>query len=169
MQKFGKNTLRKSNGRPAIKASAVLPHRIAIHPGQPVTILCSDCSTWRRVERKLIRPHRLTDRGHGERDERCPGSNQLVDVDLTSEQWEERLREFDATAGFRRPTRVTRKPGRKAPPAVTQMQSRTAHLVRELADHQSGCARCRRMNLVCRSADRLRREINQVKKALISR
>jgi hypothetical protein len=157
----GRNTRRKSNDRPARRASSFRPHLITIRPDEPVTLVCPDCGIWTTLRRgNMIRPHRITSRGHGLRDVRCPGSGQLIDIDLTPEQWGARCWEATADAGQRRSQHVVRKPKRPSTPAVSQMQAATAAVRRLLGDHQVECAKCQ-TGRKCETRTRLRQHSNQ--------
>ncbi|MGP3950978.1 hypothetical protein [Streptomyces sp. 7N604] len=137
----------RHNGRPALKASEIRPNRITLYPGEPITVVCGDCSTWRRLRRKMITPHRLKDRGHGARKARCPGSGQRITIDLTSEAWQTAFAahlEAAKDASKRRGTKVVRKPQPAPTPAVSQMRVATLSQVRgaQKAHALYGCREC---------------------------
>lgn len=159
----GRNTLRKSNGRSPLRASRIRPDLITIRPDEPVTVACPDCGGWMTLRRGgMIRPHRSTD-GHV-RDERCPGSGQLIDLDLTPEQWGRRLVDASADAGKRRARNggVHRMPKRDVAPAVSQMKATTAPLRYRLAEHQATCPKCQTAGHRCERADMLRRNMRRL-------
>jgi hypothetical protein len=158
----GRNTVRKSNVRPVRRASSFRPNLITIRPDEPVTLVCPDCGIWTTLRRgSTIRPHRSTSRGHGLREERCPGSGQLIDIDLTPEQWGARLVHTSADAAKRRSQQVVRRPKRPATPAVSQMRATTAPVRRLLADHQVECSKCQ-TGRWCEKATRLRQRSNHL-------
>ncbi|MER7496386.1 hypothetical protein ABT033_27800 [Streptomyces pharetrae] len=75
---------------------------------------------------------------------RCDGSAQRVVIDITPEEWTERLLAAETTAASRRTARPIRKPRPQAAPAPVQMPAATRPLREQLAEHlQSDCPRCR--------------------------
>lgn len=117
----------RHNGRPVLKASKFRPSDITLHPGEPVTVVCSDCRTWRKLTRSMIPAHRSTDLGRDlrdadgtqvKRDTRCPGSGQRVLVDITLAQWVALIEEGGTEVASRRPTKVLRKVKAPQPGAV---------------------------------------------------
>jgi hypothetical protein len=149
----------RHNGRPAIKASTMRPENLNLREGEPRMVVCPDCNTWRRLTRSMIHPHRggvdqprPEDRRY--RDDvsvarpsngrRCDGSGQRIDIDLTPEQWSQRLLAAESTASSRRTTRPVRKPRPQSAPATGQMTPATRSLRELLAEHlQDDCAQCR--------------------------
>jgi hypothetical protein len=125
-----KETPVRHNGRPALNASQIRPSNITLHPGEPVTVVCADCRTWRKLTRGMIPAHRSTDPGcelrdnEGKlikRDTRCPGSGQRIEIDLTLAQWVGQIEDGLTEVAARRPTKVLRKIPTPKPPAVIHM------------------------------------------------
>ncbi|WP_410540539.1 hypothetical protein [Streptomyces sp. KL2] len=149
----------RHNGRPAIKASTFRPEHLNLREDETRMIVCPDCGTWRRLKRSMIHPHRdgvdvPKDGPRRYRDDpnapkpqtgrRCPGSAQRIEMDLTPEQWAQRLLAAESTAAGRRTTRPIRKPRQQPAPAPTQMNTATRALREDLTEHlQSDCLRCR--------------------------
>ncbi|MEW2467898.1 hypothetical protein AB0919_23180 [Streptomyces sp. NPDC046994] len=145
----------RHNGRAPIKASTMRPEDLSLRESEPRMAVCPDCQTWRRLSRSMITPHRdgvavpkadtrryFGDKPSGGR--RCPGSAQRIDIDITPEQWGEKLLEAETTAAGRRTARQIRKPRPQAAPATVQMPAVTRLLREQLAEHlQSDCPRCR--------------------------
>jgi hypothetical protein len=149
----------RHNGRAPIKASTLRPEHLNLREGETRMVVCPDCSTWHRLTRSMIHPHRdgvaqPKPEGRRYRDasvkakplngRRCPGSGQRIEVDMTVEQWTERLLTAESTASSRRTTNPVRKPRPQPAPATAQMNA-AAHGPREqLAEHfQDDCSQCR--------------------------
>jgi hypothetical protein len=76
---------------------------------------------------------------------RCPGSAQRISVDITAEEWIERLLAAEATAVGRRTACPIRQPRPQAAPATAQMTVATRTAREQLAEHfQDKCDRCHR-------------------------
>lgn len=166
----------RHNGRPAIKASTIRPEHLNLREGEPRMVVCPDCGTWRRLKRSMIRPHRdgvEQPRPEGRRyvDEvnqakpsngkRCDGSAQRIEIDITPEQWIERLLAAESTASSRRTTNPVRKPRPQTAPATVQMNSATRGPRERLAQHlQDDCSQCRLGH--CATAIELRKMISRI-------
>ncbi|MER6288468.1 hypothetical protein [Streptomyces sviceus] len=166
----------RHNGRPAIKASTMRPENLNLREGEPRMVVCLKCNTWRRLTRSMIHPHRdgvdqprPEDRRY--RDDvtvarpangrRCDGSGQRIDIDLTPEQWSQRLFAAESTAYSRRTTRPVRKPRPQAAPATGQMTLATRGPRELLAEHlQDDCAQCRSGH--CVTVIELRQRIRRI-------
>lgn len=144
----------RHNGRAPIRASQMRPEHLSLRENEPVLVVCPDCETWRRLKRSMILPHRdgtpverterryYGDKPSGGR--RCGGSAQRIVIDITPEEWTERLLAAETTAVGRRTARPIRKPRPQAAPAPVQMPAATRPLREQLAEHlQSDCLRCR--------------------------
>ncbi|WP_404870966.1 hypothetical protein ACI1MP_37580 (plasmid) [Kitasatospora griseola] len=144
----------RHNGRPAVKASKILATDINLHPDEPVTVVCADCRTWRKLIRGMIPAHRSTDLGRQRYDvdnhlvrcdTRCPGSGQRIVLDLTVAQWVARIEDGLTETAACRPTKVLRKVKTPTEPALHQLppvrptagSARTQYLT-----HRSRCAAC---------------------------
>ncbi|WP_172388169.1 hypothetical protein [Streptomyces sp. MNP-20] len=129
----------RHNGRAPIKASSLRPEHLHLREGETRRVVCPDCMTWRRLTRSMIHPHRdgvaqPKPEGRRYRDplvkakpsngRRCPGSAQRVEIDITPEQWTERLLAAESTAASRRITNPVRKPNVATAPAVGQMATK---------------------------------------------
>lgn len=120
----------RHNGQPVVLASSLPPNRISLFAGEPVMVACPFCDRWRGLRRRMITPHDVP----GEEFTRCPGSGQRIHVDVSSVEWQRRLREACGEASTRSGAwaarrvasgAVSRTSGRKlvrrsaAPPAPT--------------------------------------------------
>ncbi|MFE6520913.1 hypothetical protein [Streptomyces sp. NPDC057794] len=149
----------RHNGRPVIKASMIRPEHLNLREGEPRMVVCPECGTWRRLKRSMIRPHRdgvEQSRPEGRRycddaneakpsnGKRCDGSAQRIEIDITPEQWTERLLAAESTASSRRTSNPVRKPRPQAAPATAQMNSAARGPRERLAEHlQDDCLQCR--------------------------
>ncbi|MDO0929746.1 hypothetical protein QQY24_31985 [Streptomyces sp. TG1A-8] len=144
----------RHNGRAPLLASQMRPEHLSLRENEPALVVCADCDTWHRIKRSMILPHRdgapvektkrryFGDKPSGGR--RCNGSAQRIIIDITPEEWTERLLAAETTAASRRTTRPIRKPRPQAAPAPVQMPAATRPLREQLAEHlQSDCPRCR--------------------------
>lgn len=109
----------RHNGRPMIKASELGFAALALHPGEPPTLVCPDCHRWSFWKRGMIKPHNA-DTGH-----RCGGSNQRVHLDISSGDWLRSLPEQKAAvqlAGLRAERLQLQRTGRTSmpPPALSR-------------------------------------------------
>ncbi|MGV4985821.1 hypothetical protein ACVB8X_07165 [Streptomyces sp. NRAIS4] len=175
----------RHNGRTPIKASSLRPENLNLREGE-TSVVCPDCDTWRRLTRSMIHPHRDgveqpkpegrryrddTDKTKPSNGLRCPGSAQRIEMDITPEQWSEKLLTAETTASGRRTTKPARKPRPQAAPAPAQMApGQLIPVVRslneQLTEHlQSDCVRCRvgRCSTVIELRQRIRRTTAQAK------
>ncbi|MBB1258305.1 hypothetical protein [Streptomyces alkaliterrae] len=159
----------RHNRRAPILASQMRPEHLSLRENEPRLVVCPDCHTWRSLKRSMIKPHRdglpvettqpryPGDKPAGGR--RCPGSAQRIIIDLTVEDWTERLLTAEFTTASRRTTRPARKPRPHAAPAVAQMPAATRSLREKLTEHQRECVRCRTNR--CSRAIELRQQIRR--------
>ncbi|WP_329182183.1 hypothetical protein OG754_40340 (plasmid) [Streptomyces decoyicus] len=144
----------RHNGRAPLLASTLRPEHLSLRDGEPRLAVCPDCETWCRLTRSMITPHRdgvpvpkttrryVGDKPAGGR--RCDGSAQRITIDITPEQWEERLLAAETTAAVSRTTHAIRKPCPQVAPAPVQMPAATRPLREQLAEHLQGdCTRCK--------------------------
>ncbi|MFF5147873.1 hypothetical protein ACFY6U_50595 [Streptomyces sp. NPDC013157] len=173
----------RHNGRTPIKASSLRPENLNLREGE-TSVVCPDCDSWRRLTRSMIHPHRdgveqPKPEGRRYRDDttsskpsngrRCPGSAQRIEMDITPEQWSEKLHEAETTASGRRTTNPVRKPRPQAAPTPSQMAPgqlipAVGSLNEQLTEHlQSDCVRCRvgRCSTVIELRQRIRRITRQ--------
>ncbi|GAA1540730.1 hypothetical protein GCM10009730_57320 [Streptomyces albidochromogenes] len=128
----------RHNSRAAIKASTMRPEHLNLRDTEPHMAVCPDCSTWHRLKRAMITPHRdnvgvpdKKDEPRRYRDDavsskpsggrRCPGSAQRIELDITAEQWAERLLKAESTVAARRTARPIRKPQPVIPATVSRL------------------------------------------------
>jgi hypothetical protein len=113
---------KRTNGRPPLLLSTVLPERFNVRPDERRSIACPDCDVWHWINGKTtlkIREHDNKETG-----ERCPSSLQVVLVDIKVERWQKRQdrRTVDMLlAESRRPSQVLRKPKVPVAPPVHTM------------------------------------------------
>ncbi|MGW4814301.1 hypothetical protein ACWEPB_22010 [Kitasatospora cineracea] len=144
----------RHNSRPVLRASQIPATHISLHPGEPVTVVCTDCRTWRKLTRGMVPAHRSTDLGREligadgqqvRRDTRCPGSGQRIEIDLTVAKWRTRIEDGLTETAACRPTKVLRKVPTPKPPALHQLApaaptAATAHAAYD--GHRRRCAAC---------------------------
>ncbi|WP_370192967.1 hypothetical protein [Streptacidiphilus sp. MAP5-52] len=120
-------------------------------PGQPITMICPDCRTWRVLDRKMIKPHRKEDRGHDLHDRRCSGSGQRITLDVDITTWlarQERLLPDALQPETRRSAVQFYKPLPPAAPALREV----AVAVRERAAALPTAAEAKQVLLAHRKA-----------------
>ncbi|GGY77175.1 hypothetical protein [Streptomyces anulatus] len=110
--------------RPALKASEIPPQNLNLRDGERHSIVCPDCDTWHPLYRKMIKTHHLDREVRGGRAPRCPGSAQLIDMDISVEQWGERMLAADSTATGRRSARQHYKPLAQPPVPIYRLADR---------------------------------------------
>jgi hypothetical protein len=106
----------KPNGRPVLLASELAPNLLMLSPGSRPVVACPDCGTWRAPRRTMLPAHRAPDEIT-----RCPGSGQRVQIDLTTAEWQARLRAAVRDAGLRHGSRVHRGAHPPVPPPVFRL------------------------------------------------
>ncbi|WP_190094351.1 hypothetical protein [Streptomyces melanogenes] len=95
---------------------------------------------------------------------RCPGSAQRIAIDITAEQWAERLLAAEGTATSRRTTSPVRKPRPQNLPAIVQMNFAARGPREQLVEHlQDHCSQCRLGH--CATVMELRRLISRIAQA----
>jgi hypothetical protein len=144
---------KRTNNQPPLKLSTLSPDEYNVRRGEPMTIVCRGCRQWRRVmgatTLKVIEhgttacpdTRQIT---HGT----CPGSRQLVVVDIDITRWTRRQNQLSRD-GLHAHVRTTAaqfsKPTPLPAPAVSQIEApllnlavaRDAHLA-----HRARCAAC---------------------------
>ncbi|WP_371628107.1 hypothetical protein OG245_37440 (plasmid) [Streptomyces sp. NBC_01116] len=142
--------------RPALKASEIPPQNLNLREGERQSIVCPDCDSWHPLYRKMIKTHHLDREVCGGRAPRCPGSAQLIDMDISVEQWGERMLAADSTATGRRSARQHYKPLAQPPTPIYRLADRgpqgtpTLHRLLPLLEHarhavdqhRAACSRC---------------------------
>ncbi|MFG2977718.1 hypothetical protein ACGFYY_32600 [Streptomyces sp. NPDC048331] len=160
--------MRPSTREPLL-LSKLAPQNINLRDGEPRTILCPDCQTWHRLERKIVKPHHLdrTGRGAAGAAPRCKGSLRRVTFDLSVEEWGERLLRAEETVTGRRAQGGTRrKPLPVAPTAISRLAHTTDALRNGLRAHRASCQVCR-IGVPCDHAINLSDRINAQAQAAI--
>ncbi|MFF1593151.1 hypothetical protein ACFVY0_34280 [Streptomyces sp. NPDC058286] len=131
---------------PPLVVSTLKPHEVDLTVS---ALVCPTCRTWVPIStphssRPKLVPHH-TEKAGTEDPIRCPGSHRLVTVNLTADQWFQRLEEGLTQTNGRRSTRVIRKPKAGSAPAVMQIvggtvDDKTARKLNEA--HVRGCSTC---------------------------
>ncbi|MEV5605727.1 hypothetical protein AB0L33_30255 [Streptomyces sp. NPDC052299] len=89
----GRVRTKHTNGRAALLLSTMNPADYNVRLGEVRTITCPDCRTWRRIMGDTvlkIREHRIDTVSQGEKPPSCPGSDQLVVIDIDVRRWQAR-------------------------------------------------------------------------------
>ncbi|MFF7566620.1 hypothetical protein ACFZB4_42525 [Streptomyces pseudovenezuelae] len=147
----GRIRTKNTNRREALKLSSIAPEDFNVRPGETKSIACPDCRTWRRImgDKVLkIREHCISDKvPEGEKHVLCPGSDQLVVIDIDVRRWQVRqdrlLRDAmpqenrRAAQQFYKPLPAPAAPVSRIKAAVTLESSRQSYLA-----HRKGCTRC---------------------------
>ncbi|CAL9673129.1 hypothetical protein [Streptomyces sp. enrichment culture] len=131
---------------PPLVVSSLKPHEVDLAYS---TLVCPTCRTWVPISaphssRPKLVPHH-TEKAGTEGPIRCPGSHRLVSINITVDQWFQRLEEGLTQTNGRRSTRVIRKPKTSSAPAVMQIVDGTVDdkTARKLDEaHVRGCATC---------------------------
>ncbi|MFD8712023.1 hypothetical protein ACFV07_16365 [Streptomyces anulatus] len=131
----------RPSSRPALKASEIPPQNLNLREGERQSIVCPDCDSWHPLYRRMIKTHHLDSEVRGGRAPRCPGSAQLVDMNISVEQWGERMLAADSTATGRRSARQHYKPLAQPPTPIYRLADRgpqgtpTLHRLLPLLEH----------------------------------
>ncbi|MDX2521612.1 hypothetical protein PV355_41900 [Streptomyces stelliscabiei] len=147
----GRVRTKNTNRREALKLSSMAPEDFNVRPGEPKSIACPDCRTWRRImgDKVLkIREHCISDKlAEGEKHTGCPGSDQLVVVDIDVRRWQAKqdrlLRDAmpqdnrRAARQFYKPLPAPAVPVSRIKAEVTLETTRQSYLA-----HRKGCTRC---------------------------
>ncbi|MGW1534467.1 hypothetical protein [Streptomyces aureus] len=88
----GRVRTKHTNRRAALLLSKMAPEDYNVRPGEVKSIACPDCRTWRRIMGDTvlkIREHCISDKvAEGEKHITCPGSDQLVVIDIDVQRWQ---------------------------------------------------------------------------------
>ncbi|MFF4732868.1 hypothetical protein ACFY3M_48115 [Streptomyces mirabilis] len=147
----GRVRTKNTNRREALKLSSMFPEDFNVRPGETKSIACPDCRTWRRImgDKVLkIREHCISDKvAEGEKHVTCPGSDQLVVIDIDVRRWQARqdrlLRDAmpqenrRAAQQFYKPLPAPAAPVSRIKAEVTLETARQSYLA-----HRKGCIRC---------------------------
>ncbi|MGW4359469.1 hypothetical protein ACWEKU_12015 [Streptomyces californicus] len=156
----GRIRTKRDNRRPPLLLSTIKPQNINVREGEVMSIVCSDCERWLRImgdTQLKIREHCTRECAAGdtssEEHTRCPGSNQPVQLDISVEQWGEKVLAADSTATGRRSARQHYKPLAQPPTPIYRLADRgpqgtpTLHRLLEHArqavdQHRTACSLC---------------------------
>ncbi|WP_030978303.1 hypothetical protein [Streptomyces sp. NRRL S-1824] len=147
----GRVRTKNTNRREALKLSTMAPEDFNVRPGEVKSIACPDCRTWRRImgDKVLkIREHCVSDKlAEGEKHTACPGSDQVVDVNIDVRRWQAKqdrlLRDAmpqdnrRAAQQFYKPLPAPAAPVSRIKAEVTLETARQSYLA-----HRKGCIRC---------------------------
>ncbi|GHB67870.1 hypothetical protein GCM10010377_68480 [Streptomyces viridiviolaceus] len=147
----GRVRTKNTNRRAPLLLSTMAPEDFNVRPGEVKTIACPDCRTWRRIMGDTvlkIREHCISDKvADGEKHVTCPGSNQLVVIDIDVRRWQARqnrlLRDAmpqenrRAARQFYKPLPAPAAPVARIHAGVTLETARRAYLA-----HLEECVRC---------------------------
>ena len=147
----GRVRTKNTNRRAALLLSTMAPEDFNVRPGEVKSIACPDCRTWRRImgDKVLkIREHCVSDKlADGEKHTACPGSDQIVDVNIDVRRWQAKqdrlLRDAmpqdnrRAAQQFYKPLPAPAAPVSRIKAEVTLETARQFYLA-----HRKGCIRC---------------------------
>jgi hypothetical protein len=140
----GRTRTKRDNRRAPMLLSKIDPQEINIREGEVKSLVCPDCRTWRRLmggTKLVIREHCVSDTvAEGEKHVRCDGSNQVVELNISIEQWSEAMLAADSTATGRRSARQHYKPLPAPAKPVTKMAAPTAEAA--LAAYRKHFTKC---------------------------
>ncbi|MDX3587555.1 hypothetical protein [Streptomyces europaeiscabiei] len=143
----GRTRTKRDNRREPMLLSKIDPQEINVREGEVKSLVCPDCRTWRRLmgdTKLVIREHCHSDKvAPGEKHERCPGSNQVVQLDITVEEWSEAMLAADSTATGRRSARQHYKPLPAPAKPVTRMSPMSMSVAGALAAYREHLKKCR--------------------------
>ncbi|MFC7994325.1 hypothetical protein ACFUV2_34185 [Streptomyces pilosus] len=147
----GRVRTKNTNRREALKLSTMAPEDYNVRPGEVKSIACPDCRTWRRVMGDTvlkIREHCTSDRvADGEKHVTCPGSNQLVVIDIDVRRWHARQNRLLRDAMPQENRRAARQFYKPLPASVAPVARIHAGVTLETARrvylaHVEECVRC---------------------------
>lgn len=147
----GRVRTKNTNRREALKLSSMAPEDYNVRPGEVMSIACPDCRTWRRImgDKVLkIRQHCISDQvAEGEKHTTCPGSDQLVELDIDVRRWQatqDRLLRDAMPQDNRRAARQFYKPipAPAAPVSRIQAEATLESTRQAYRAHRKACLRC---------------------------
>lgn len=146
----GRTRTKRDNRRQPLLLSKVDPYDVNVREGEVKSIVCPDCRSWRRLmgDTKLkIREHCISDKvADGHKHIRCDGSNQVVQLDITVEQWSEAMLAADSTATGRRSARQHYKPLPALAKPVAKMTPAPVNAADALTAYSEHLKKCRASN-----------------------
>lgn len=90
----GRNRSKNTNRRAPLLLSTMAPEDFNVRPGEVRSIVCPDCRTWRRImgdQVLKIREHCISEKvAEGEKHTLCPGTDQVVEIDIDVRRWQAR-------------------------------------------------------------------------------
>ncbi|MFJ3714012.1 MULTISPECIES: hypothetical protein [unclassified Streptomyces] len=90
----GRNRSKNTNRRAPLLLSSMAPEDYNVRPNEVKSIACPDCRTWRPImgDKVLkVREHCGFDKvAEGEKHTLCPGTDQVVEVDIDVRRWQAR-------------------------------------------------------------------------------
>ncbi|MER7841809.1 hypothetical protein ABTY98_39470 [Streptomyces sp. NPDC096040] len=127
--------------------SKIAPQNVNVRDGEVKSIVCPDCRVWRRLmgdTNLKIREHCISDKvADGHKHVRCDGSNQVITLDITVEQWGEAVLTVDGTATGRRSARQHHKPLPAPAKPVTKMTPAPMNADDALTAYREHLKKCR--------------------------
>ncbi|WP_105973653.1 hypothetical protein [Streptomyces geranii] len=142
-KRSGRTRTKRDNRRAPMLLSKIDPQEINVREGEAKSLVCPDCRTWRRLmggTKLVIREHCVSDTvAGGEKHVRCDGSNQVVQLDITIEQWSEAMLAADSTATGRRSARQYYKPLPAPAKPVTKMAPTAQTALAAYREHFKKC------------------------------
>ncbi|MFI1293370.1 hypothetical protein ACH4VM_33835 [Streptomyces sp. NPDC020792] len=147
----GRVRTKNTNRREALKLSTMAPEDFNVRPDEVKSIACPDCRTWRRImgDKVLkIREHCISDKvAEGEEHVTCPGSDQLVVIDIDVRRWQARQHRLLRDAMPQENRRAARQFYKPLPSPAAPVSRITAEATLESTRqtylaHRKGCTRC---------------------------
>ncbi|WP_336052147.1 hypothetical protein [Streptomyces sp. CA2R101] len=147
----GRVRTKNTNRREALKLSSVAPEDYNVRPDEVKSIACPDCRTWRRImgDKVLkIREHCISDKvAEGEKHVTCPGSDQLVIIDIDVRRWQSEQNRLLRDAMPQENRRTARQffkplPAPAAPVSRVEAEVTLETARRSYLAHRKGCVRC---------------------------
>ncbi|WP_329304602.1 hypothetical protein [Streptomyces anulatus] len=145
----GRIRTRNTNRRAPLLLSTMAPEDFNVRPGETKSIACPDCRTWRRIMGDTvlkIREHLISGE-QGATRTACPGSDQLVVVNIDVRRWQveqDRLLRDAMPQDNRRAAQQFHKPLLAAAVPVARIKGEaTLETTRQsYLAHRKGCIRC---------------------------
>ncbi|MFD3920237.1 hypothetical protein [Streptomyces sp. NPDC058595] len=113
----------RTNRRPVLAVSTIPAQELNLRANE-MSLVCRDCRTWCPItglQTPKLSPH---PRPKTQGSHRCPGSNQLLDLDVDIDTWREQLLAVEATATYRRAPRQHFKPLAQPPTPIHRLAAR---------------------------------------------
>ncbi|MFI1568349.1 hypothetical protein ACH4ZX_35925 [Streptomyces sp. NPDC020490] len=147
----GRTRTKRNNRREPLLLSSMSPEDFNVRPGETKSIACPDCLAWRRIMGKTdlkIREHCVSDKvPEGAKHAICPGSNQVVVIDIDVRRWQARQDRLLRDAMPQDNRRAARQFYKPIPAPAAPVSRIEAELTLETARqsylaHRKGCTRC---------------------------